>query len=95
MASTYEVVRGVDGFYRGRSKGCVSKHKLRSLKDHNHAMRQKYFEASESLPTRNEISCPTCGNELYDPSPHIRLASMPPQKHTACSVCNYKGFRIA
>ena len=89
------VVEGIDGFYRGEPSGRTDPKDLVTLIEHNEYRRQLYYAEFDSEPRRNAIECPVCGNELYDPTPNTIMATLPPQKHIACSVCEYKGFRIA
>jgi DNA-directed RNA polymerase subunit RPC12/RpoP len=42
---------------------------------------------------KNGISCPNCGDELYDTDPTTELLSFPPQKRIHCAKCDYKGLR--
>ena len=46
-------------------------------------------------PKLNGISCPKCGQEMYDSNPMVILTSMPEQKNVHCSKCDYTGYRIA
>lgn len=44
---------------------------------------------------KNNIACPTCGEEMIDDKPDHLYTSMPPQKSVACLACGYRGFRVA
>jgi len=70
--------------------------KLISLDKFNDLKRtSSNWDLMNNNPVLNGISCPKCGSELYDSNPMITLTSMPAQKNTHCSKCNYVGFRIA
>jgi transcription elongation factor Elf1 len=46
-------------------------------------------------PHRNDLTCPSCGEELWDTDPMVTLASFPPQKAVHCPACGYRGYRLA
>lgn len=65
---------------------------MKTLDQHNKEMQDFYDICNK--PHKNGISCPVCGNELIDSNPGVVLDSCPPQYHTHCNKCNYKGYRI-
>lgn len=46
-------------------------------------------------PVPNGVSCPACGEELYDDAKLLVLQTTPPQKPVHCPKCNWKGLRRA
>jgi len=66
--------------------------KLTSLEESNSINRKQY--ENKYAPVPNGISCPDCGEELVDSRPGVRLLSSPPKTNTACTSCDYKGYRV-
>lgn len=69
--------------------------KLKNLDEYNAQQNNLHWKLNSYEPQLNGIACPECGEELYDSSPMITLASMPPKKNVHCSKCDYVGYRIA
>ena len=67
---------------------------LKTLEEFN-AERKKLYSLGIPEPCRNGIACPDCGSELWDSNPSATLLSNPPQKDIHCSMCNYRGTRLA
>ena len=72
----------------------MSKQKLKSLSQHNGEAWSTQINYYFSVPIKNGIKCPECGEELWDTKPNVTLTSMPVQKNIHCD-CGYKGYRIA
>jgi hypothetical protein len=69
---------------------------LKSLSQFNAEKLQNSFDLTDlQKPKKNGIACPGCGEELFDSSPMVVLASFPAQKNVHCQKCNYLGYRIA
>lgn len=66
---------------------------LISLKDFNQA--RSVLQHLDTRPRPNGIACPTCGEELVDPTLHIILAGLPATVKVSCPNCNYYGYRLA
>lgn len=45
--------------------------------------------------SKNGITCPKCGEDLYDAATSAIPRSYPPLIEVACTVCEFKGIRIA
>ncbi len=72
---------------------------MKTLDEWNAERTAKYMEEAKRLsemsqPHPNEISCPTCGKELWDSNPMMILDSMPQQKNVHCPGCGYRGYRV-
>ena len=55
----------------------------------------KLYETVKDIPIKNNIACSECGEELWDSSPNITLASYSPKKNVHCNKCGFVGYRIA
>ena len=65
-----------------------------TLEQHNAGTTARSLRLSPSQePRRNGIECPDCNAELYDSTPLVVLASMPPQYNIHCDECSYRGYR--
>lgn len=65
--------------------------KLISLEENNG---RAYSSYPSNKPQLNGVACPKCGSELVDSHPNITLTSFPAKKNTACTNCDYIGFRF-
>lgn len=68
---------------------------LKSLNKHNEDKNKLYRQLNLNSPQLNGITCPECGEEMYDSNPMMTLTSIPAQKNVHCSKCDYVGYRIA
>jgi predicted RNA-binding Zn-ribbon protein involved in translation (DUF1610 family) len=66
---------------------------LKNLDRYNIQQNHSYWMLNSNEPQLNGISCPKCGEELYDTNPMITLPSMPPQKNINCDNCGFVGYR--
>ena len=46
-----------------------------------------------SVPEKNGIACPECGEELCDTNPMIIYTTIPAMKDIHCDKCGYTGTR--
>jgi ribosomal protein S27AE len=66
---------------------------MKTLEKHNSEI--TLININNNAPCRNNISCPECGEELFDSNPSIILTSHPAQKNIHCESCGYTGYRLA
>ena len=59
---------------------------MKTLEQYNKEMMDEYLLS---------LACPTCGSELWDTNPNVKLYSDPPQKKVHCKKCDFFSYRIA
>ena len=69
---------------------------MKSLIEHNINALKRYEGniLGQTKAQKNDLSCPTCGEELYDTLPLIVLTSNPPKVGVHCNYCQFTGYRI-
>ncbi len=63
---------------------------MKTLEEHNNSMANQFNMMG--VPVKNNITCPECGDELWDTDNSMCLTSYPPKYAVHCD-CGYKGYR--
>lgn len=50
-------------------------------------------EVDKTIPCKNGLNCPDCGDELLDSKPHLKRRSWPPEIEVHCEKCGFQGYR--
>jgi hypothetical protein len=61
---------------------------------HAHNQTRLGYVNPARAPRLNNISCPTCGDPLFDTRPGEIIKTTPPRVRTHCGHCKYKGVRL-
>ena len=67
---------------------------MKSLAEHEAEFESAYDPNVSNEPTLNGISCPRCGQEMWDTRPRFTVSTKIPKKAIHCT-CGYRGYRTA